>query len=280
MLKRTVSTLVLWAIVVSVLYFLGATGGIILLAVLALATQWEFYQLLKKAGQKNFPLLGLAGGFCIFLTPFLNAQTELTQNLPFELTSPGFLVFFVTLAALAALRERAQDRLPAFLGTSLGLVYIPFLLHYLVEIVLLPGESAQGLFLAVWVIAVVKFTDVGAYVTGSLCGKHKMAPSLSPGKTWEGAAGGVILSALLGFLLFQFGGTLVPEGMVAWQGALMALPLAILSIPSDLLESLFKRAAKAKDSGNFIPGIGGAYDLTDSLLLTVPVAFFLFTLTI
>ncbi|MCC5788332.1 MAG: phosphatidate cytidylyltransferase [Opitutales bacterium] len=275
MLKRTFSTLLLWVIVVSVLYFLGATGGILLLTILALATQWEFYQLLQKAGQKTLPFLGLAGGLCIFLAPFIASQTDLSDNLPFELSASGFLVLFVTLSALFALREKAKDRLPAFLGTSLGLLYVPFLLHYLVELVLLPADPSQGLFLAVWVIAVVKFTDVGAYLTGSLCGKNKMAPSLSPGKTWEGAIGGVALSALLGFLLVQFGGDLVPAALAPWQGALFALPLAILSIPSDLLESLFKRAANAKDSGTFIPGIGGAYDLTDSLLLTAPLSFFL-----
>ena len=273
MIKRTISTLALWAAVIAILTLLGPPGGILLLATIAVATQWEFYQLLRRAGQVCFPVLGCVGGGLLFLLPYFLQEHDALQLVGSN--GQNILALFLILTALRSLTQKEDLRLPSFLGTGIGLLYIPFLLQYFVQIVLLPAEPSHGLFLAVWTIVVVKFTDVGAYLTGSLCGKHKMAPSLSPGKTWEGVIGGVLLSALLSFVLVAVFRDFFPPAFAPWVGALLALPLAALSVPSDLLESLFKRAAKAKDSGTFIPGIGGAYDLSDSLLLTAPVAFFL-----
>jgi phosphatidate cytidylyltransferase len=140
---------------------------------------------------------------------------------------------------------------------------------------LLTAQSV-GLYYVVWVFVATKFTDVGGLLIGVPFGKHKLAPNISPAKSWEGCVGGLVASAgasaLFAWLLRDVFGIAF---MVPWKAAVLALPIAVLSIPSDLIESVFKRLAGAKDSGATIPGIGGALDLIDSMVLTSPVALIL-----
>ena len=107
--------------------------------------------------------------------------------------------------------------------------------------------------------------DVGAYFTGRAWGRRKLAPHLSPGKTWEGAAGGALLSALVG------GGVLAAWGRLSWFLVIVTLALIAVGVFGDLLESLLKREAGAKDSGSLLPGHGGVLDRIDSALAALPV---------
>ena len=134
-----------------------------------------------------------------------------------------------------------------------------------------------GVTLACWAIASAKFSDIGGYLFGASIGKRKLAPRVSPKKTWEGAIGGVVLSILASYLILRFSAPLF-EG--ALQNAnlllltLVAAPIiAVFALISDLLESVLKRRANIKDSGSTIPGIGGALDLADSMLLTAPISY-------
>jgi phosphatidate cytidylyltransferase len=140
---------------------------------------------------------------------------------------------------------------------------------------LLTAQSV-GLYYVVWVFVATKFTDVGGLLIGVPLGKHKIAPTISPAKSWEGCLGGLATSAgasaLFAWLLRD---VFDINFMVPWKAAVLALPIAVVSIPSDLIESVFKRLAGAKDSGATIPGIGGALDLIDSMVLTSPVALIL-----
>ena len=106
-------------------------------------------------------------------------------------------------------------------------------------------------------------------------GRHAMAPGISPKKTWEGACGGVVVAMGVGALVFWLGGPVLPDEMTPLRGALLAAPLAAVAIVSDLIESVIKRRASLKDSGGGVPGIGGIFDLTDSLILAAPVGYFL-----
>ena len=119
-----------------------------------------------------------------------------------------------------------------------------------------------GLWWLLMGILVVYAADTGAYTVGRLIGRHRMAPSISPGKTWEGAAGGMIASVVAGALLGRF--TLL--GLEVWQGVAIGVILGIVSPAGDLLESKLKRMADVKDSGNLFPGHGGMLDRIDSLL--------------
>ena len=115
-------------------------------------------------------------------------------------------------------------------------------------------------------------------IAGLAFGRHKMAPQISPKKTWEGAAGGVLVSMAVGALVAWLARDYFPAWLTPAVAALLALPLAIVAIVSDLIESIIKRRAAHKDSGAVIPGIGGMFDVSDSLLLTAPLGFFLFRL--
>jgi phosphatidate cytidylyltransferase len=129
--------------------------------------------------------------------------------------------------------------------------------------------------LCLWTVAVAKFCDVGALLTGLAIGRHPMAPLTSPKKTWEGAAGGIALAMGVGALVVWMGAPVLPASMTPLRGALLASPVAVVAIFSDLVESVIKRRAASKDSGGVVPGIGGIFDLSDSLILAAPVAYFL-----
>jgi phosphatidate cytidylyltransferase len=140
-----------------------------------------------------------------------------------------------------------------------------------------PTEDAHwhGIFAMLWIVAVTKFCDVGAFIIGSAIGKHRMAPTISPGKSWEGAVGGVVIATAVGAAFpILFSGHM-DSRLTPWVAAVFSVPIAVTAIVSDLIESIMKRSAELKDSGRTIPGIGGAFDLMDSLVLTAPVGYLL-----
>src|SRR5690606_38715868 len=149
----------------------------------------------------------------------------------------------------------------------LGFIYLAFLFNFAARLVfMLPAETVErvstpGAFVLLWLIAVTKFTDMGAYIVGSMIGRHKMIPHVSPGKTWEGFGGALFFSQLAGCGLFA----LFPQhlAILGGWGHVIALGfiLAILAVIGDLAESVVKRSVNAKDSGRMLPGIGGALDL-------------------
>ena len=125
-----------------------------------------------------------------------------------------------------------------------------------------------GVILSIWILAAAKFSDVGAYVLGSAFGRHKMAPSISPKKTWEGAVGGLFSSAAVSAAIACGFADSLPAQFTPPIAAVAGILIGVVAILSDLLESVFKRVSGVKDSGSLNPGIGGALDLADSLLLS------------
>lgn len=275
MISRTASTLALWALVAGLLYFLGVHGALLLLAVGGVLAQLEIYQLLERIGYTPRTFLGLCLGAVTLAGTFYLALA--TGSALAGLLAPALAL----VTALAVQIRGGDDPEPTHtaMATLYGLVVVPFLFVFyvlLISLAVLAGEPVRGLLLLLWVVAVVKFADVGAYLTGRWLGKTPLAPRLSPGKTWEGLGGGVLLAVLVGLTLsYAF-----PEVFDAAAGHLQivvgAMVLALISAVSDLMESSLKRQARVKDSGRMIPGIGGVLDLVDSLLLTAPVAYFLF----
>jgi phosphatidate cytidylyltransferase len=134
-----------------------------------------------------------------------------------------------------------------------------------------------GQFYVLYLIAVTKFSDMGAYLTGSAIGRHLMVPQISAKKTWEGFFGALAFALLCSLMLFK----LMPGhlSMLSWTHAtILGLLLGFAAVIGDLAESIIKR--RVKDSGNLLPGIGGALDLVDSLLFTAPLLFFYLRLVI
>ncbi len=283
MKDRALSTIGLWVIVGLVIWVGGffsvaeqASFG--LLALIICAAQYEFYQLVRAipgVGRPN--VSGIVAGFALHFGLFFLVAEEARAN---TLLTGGALL--VGLHLLSLLRHPGE--VPTLLRrfpTLYGFAYLPFMLASLIAIArmkdghLLTAKSV-GLYYVVWVFVATKFTDVGGLLIGVPFGKHKIAPTISPAKSWEGCVGGLAASAgasaLFAWILRDTFGIAF---MVPWKAAVMALPIAVLSIPSDLIESVFKRLAGAKDSGATIPGIGGALDLIDSMVLTSPAALIL-----
>jgi phosphatidate cytidylyltransferase len=154
-------------------------------------------------------------------------------------------------------------------GVLLAFVYLGLMLGSLLAI-----RREYHALVLLWVLLTTKACDIGALFVGKAVGKHKLIPWLSPGKTWEGLAGGVVTSALVcvgGMMLVEkWVGVRVPPW---WSAAVLGALLGVTGQAGDLLESILKRDAGSKDSGKSIPGFGGVLDVIDSPLLTGPVAF-------
>lgn len=273
MAKRIFSTVLLWLIILATMWFFQARGGIVLLVLVATLTLREFYQMAGMMGHRPFVRVGLLFGAAIALAPVVESRWPLVT--PENILAVAAVVFAVRIVG----ERNSENRVESLGWTIFGLVYVPFMLQFLVRILLTDTPHANtGLALALWLIAVSKFCDVGALLCGMAFGKHKMSPVISPKKTWEGAIGGVLTSAALGAGIAYLFSQYFPTGFSPLLAAAVAVPVAVLGIISDLVESVIKRRAGTKDSGATIPGIGGMFDLSDSLLLTAPAGFLIFSL--
>jgi phosphatidate cytidylyltransferase len=277
MVKRIFSTVLLWSVVLGAFWLSGEHAPVVAIAVITLLTALtlhEFYGLMAAMGARPFRGMGIFIGALMMCAPFLIAhytdETEVS-GIPVIL-----LVASLIISCFRVLGERdTATRVESIASTVGALLYIPFMLQFLVGILMRDG-SGNNLVLCLWFVAVSKFCDVGALLTGLAFGKHKMCPTISPKKTWEGAVGGVLISAGIGASIAYFFPNQLPDRLTPLLAALIALPIAITTIVSDLIESAIKRRANTKDTGALIPGIGGAFDLTDSLILTAPLAYFMF----
>ncbi len=273
---RIFSTVVLWTVVLGSLWLFGTHAAVALLTLLTAATLWEFYGLMEKMGQRPFRWMGVSLGVLMtagtyYLALFVD-EPDVLNSVP-----SGLLVVGLIASCCRVLGERDMaTRVETIASTMLGLVLVPYMLHFLVRILMREAPSGENLALCLWIVTVSKFCDVGGLLTGLAFGRHKMAPNISPKKTWEGTAGGLVFSMGVGAGIAYLAGGRLPEALTPLTAALIAVPLAVTTVISDLIESAIKRRADIKDTGRLIPGIGGAFDLTDSLILTAPVAYFIF----
>ncbi len=165
--------------------------------------------------------------------------------------------------------------------TTLEWMLSSFVITYVVGclsfwfLVRMQGSSFDGMLHLIALLAIIKFADAGAYFAGKSFGRHKLIPSISPGKTIEGLIGGMLLSIVIAYfflrVLLPWCG--VPGGGFVWGPALLGCLLTLIGLVGDLLESMVKRTVGAKDSGALLPGLGGVWDVTDSLLPSAIVGY-------
>ena len=165
--------------------------------------------------------------------------------------------------------------------TTLSWLMSSFVITYVVGclsfwfLVRMQGTSLGGMLHLIALLAIIKFADAGAYFAGKSFGRHKLIPSISPGKTIEGLIGGMLLSVVVAYffmrVLLPWCG--VPGGTLIWGPAFLGCLLTMVGLVGDLLESMVKRTVGAKDSGALLPGLGGVWDVTDSLLPTAIVGY-------
>lgn len=273
--KRIFSTVTLWTVLGLALWFFRTHGALVLIVAVSVLTLREFYQLMHASGYDPFDKFGMVIGGLITLSPWLQVQFGWSLNL---LLPAGVIVF-----AIRLLGERTPEtRVESLASTLFGIVYVAVMLQYLVAIITpVPGDTVSPtgrLLLCLWLIAVAKFCDTGALLAGMAIGRHKMSPQISPKKTWEGAAGGILVSMGIGALVAWLARDQFPPHMTPLAAALMAAPIGAVGIVADLVESVLKRRANMKDSGRTIPGIGGMFDLSDSLILVAPIGYYFFRL--
>ena len=193
------------------------------------------------------------------------------------LTASGIVLAIFAFAAALWFIAAYEGGRPesAFLFLLLGPVYVGFLLGHGLAIYDLSsgieGADNVGRNWLLFTLAGTSASDTGAYAVGRVIGRHQMTPTLSPNKTWEGAAGGVAASVLAMMVV----GALFDLGVAPWQHAVAAVAVAVAAQAGDFFESFLKRQADVKDSGSIMPGHGGLLDRIDSMLFTLPAVYYL-----
>jgi phosphatidate cytidylyltransferase len=244
----------------------------VLLAVSAMVfALFEFWVLAKKRDLRPDEATGYLGAASMF-TVFYFAGPDPAPDTGLDLRTLLLIVIAMTVVTLigATLRGAPFEKMLASAGTTiLGVLYIVLLGGHLVAVRTGFNQTLSAHLLSFFFL-VLMGADTGAYYVGRTFGKHKLAPKISPGKTWEGAAGGlavgVLLAAVSHFWFFR-------ELPLKWALPLAAL-MTMLGIFGDLTESALKRGAGVKDAANILPGHGGILDRLDSLLFNAPVIYY------
>ena len=241
---------------------------------LAVAGLAEFYGLVERRNLVCFKWCGLLGGVLLMVGTFLHLTGHLgIYNSPARANDfeTGFIILFVLGLCVRQFVSRSNTAGILAISTTLfGLMYVPWLLNFIQKINFFPG--VDGKFYVLYFIIVTKFSDTGAYAVGSLIGRHKMIPRISPGKTWEGFGGAIFFSTAASLVFAHFLGDKM-AGMNRFHAVVIGVLLGSTAVIGDLIESLFKREAGVKDSGGLFPGIGGILDLLDSLLFNAPIMY-------
>jgi len=274
--SRLASTLALWVLMLTTIFAGYDMGFFFLLAAMAMLALWEYYRMLESDGIGVFTLTGLICGVVLLGGGFAIIRLHGPESAyDFELVT--LVLFLMVIFARQMFRGAARDPLRAMAYTVFGLLYIPWLFSFITKIIYLTplteaGETT-GQYYVLFLVMVTKFSDMGAYVFGSLFGKHPFAPNISPSKTWEGFFGALATSLLAAYWMYAW----MPGKLSAFRFddvTILGLLLGFAAVVGDLAESIVKRGANQKDSSHLLPGIGGTLDLIDSLLFTAPLLFF------
>jgi len=277
-LRRLGSSAALWGVVLVAIFSPNET--LRLAAFFLIATFFstaglvEFYDMARHRGLPCYKGWGVVGGLLLTIGTFLYlaglttpSATAIQAN---DFETPFLILFVLGLCARQFLNHDNSQAMAGMAVTLFGLMYVPWLFNFVQKIQFYPG--VEGRYYVLYFILVTKFSDLGAYVTGSLIGKHKMIPRVSPGKTWEGFAGAVAISTGVSLLFaWGMGGRLA--GLTLGHAAALGVILSLAAVLGDLIESILKREAGVKDSGRLFPGIGGILDLLDSLLFNAPLMY-------
>ena len=280
---RLFSTMVLWAVVAGVFLSGRQEALVVMVALLGILGSVEFFRLTARV-----PGRACSGWALLVSLAYLGVVTWgfLGGDLSDGGAGGSFLPEVVALVLLVLggfiLRLRHEITGPESVYpvamAMVSFVYVPVLFAgFTMRLSYLPPESAGsqgGAWLVLLVVLTTKFTDMGAYVVGSLIGKHKAIPHVSPAKSWEGYIGSLFFAQLGAFGVYVLGGD-----TFAWIGSVghvvvLGVILALAAMVGDLAESVLKRSLDVKDSGNVLPGIGGVLDLVDSICFSAPLAFF------
>ena len=290
MLKRIATAVVLIPIVMLLVLRAPVPVVAAVAAAVALVTVQEFLKLTERYGVQplRLPTYIFAGLLFLALAASAVGETPQVSALKFVL-GLGFACAIAPFIFLTITMRRAQlsGSYPAAAASAFAFVYIAVPMAMLVQL----RQQWAGGFWLLYLLLVVWAGDIFAYFVGRFVGRHLMAPRISPKKTWEGAAASLAASLLVGTLLFTYAlqissfllrlrlierrdGLFGLEKPDLWPIILLTIALNVAAQLGDLVESLIKRGASVKDSGNILPGHGGMLDRIDALLFAAPLLWY------
>ncbi len=280
----------------SVVSALGGTlqtippGGVLSAAmvVLILLASPELCAIFRNKGVETYPLMtGL--GACLSCLMIWIVPADMQPQNALAVYATLFVILFLASLVRFSWGGNTEGAVTAGAAVLFGMMYLGVLPGFYLAI-----RQWHSAWVVVAVMLITKSCDIGAYFTGRAIGKHKLIPWLSPGKTWEGLAGGLVFSTVLSTVLVMWANQAgmwtyevsigygytqdVPYELWWWFGPLAGLLLGLLGQFGDLVASLFKRDAGVKDSGSTVPGFGGILDVLDSPIVVAPVAYWLLEL--
>jgi phosphatidate cytidylyltransferase len=271
--KRVLTAVILLAVLIPALlaanpiYFAAAVWVLVVLAV------WEWGRLLGVGAVVQNLFAAAVGGVIVALWwAGLNGQALQQWATPIAMLT---VVCWLVMLVLSLPKAKVPQALMAGVGRVVHLLFAALTAVAAWMVVTL--THAQGWLSVLTLLLIVWIADTAAYFTGKAFGRRKLAPSISPNKTWEGAVGGVVGASLFGAACSQLTGTffVMLSGGMSWRAFLLTALIAAVSVAGDLYESLLKRQADVKDSSQLLPGHGGVLDRVDALLPSLPLAWVL-----
>ena len=268
------------ASLITMLFFTISANNILCLIILASVCAiaiWEFYSLLiagdvpssKKLGTFLSIIFSIATWFYMIESKKITSISNVLDIILWSIMVSIIIITFYRLLAYDDMKEGLSKAL----GTLLGFIYVPFLFSFFIRIFLISDDLTYPAYAAFYIVLCTKISDTGGYFIGSKFGKNKLAKIISPKKSWEGLLGGILFCLIINLIWKLFIERHVFFSISILHILILSFLIPIFGTAGDLVESLFKRAVKIKDSGAITYGIGGILDMIDSLLFTAPMFY-------
>ena len=271
MLKNRIITAA-WAIpLLGVIIWFGEPYFTVFIALVGLLAAMEFYRLTKGALAQPLTVFGIIWTILLIVVRNTTLQSKIEPYIGADLLIPTIITAGMAASLfLLLIRKKKLGAFTDWAWTFAGILYIGWLLSYLVTLRGL-ADGRNWVFLAIFVTF---GSDSAAYCIGKIMGKRKLAPTISPGKTWEGSIAGLVGAAAVSLLFLLPTPVKLTAYLNWWQLIIIGLLVSVFGQLGDLIESLFKRNAGVKDSGNIFPGHGGMLDRMDSIVFAGVVVYY------
>lgn len=261
--ERIVSSVLVLTLSLLVIFFFPNWVFCIVVAYLIGMALYEFYSMVERKNIKVYKYFGTLLGILVPIVTYLEYDMKTEGMVPFSI-----VLFVVFIFARQFTKRDDTNILASSAITLFGILYISWFFSFIIKLKYLPGGPLLVLFLLI----LTEGGDMGAYFIGTIMGKHLLIPRISPKKTVEGTIGGFLFTVALAILCK----VILPE-LSYWQLLVAGILIGTIAPIADLAESLFKRDCGVKDSGSYLPGLGGVLDMIDSLLITSPILYFYIT---
>jgi phosphatidate cytidylyltransferase len=260
-IQRTVSGIIYLALIIGSLIISKFAFGVAMILISTVAL-YEFYRMTNGTAFPGFGIIGMISGLLIYTLTFLYFGGYIDMKILVILLAMPAIHFIILLYG------RNQDIIKISSLTWLGVLYISVPIS-MMSYMLFPRSNGFNYtyVLILGLLSLVWINDIGAYVVGTTVGRNRLFPRISPKKSWEGVLGGAVFTLITAWWMHAMTGML---SRINWM--VLAIIVSAFGIYGDLTESLFKRNADLKDSGNLVPGHGGILDRIDSILFVMPVS--------